>query len=78
MIRVTARVTAKAQAIVQKAFEHLQPKLCHSLHWRGGIETGLAANYLQEQLSLAVSQRAAGKPQDALRSFFTLAVPVLR
>jgi AcrR family transcriptional regulator len=46
--------------------------------WRGGIETGLAAYYLQEQLGLAVSQRAAGKPQDAVRSFFTLAVSVLR
>ena len=46
--------------------------------WRGGIETGSAANYLQEQLGLAVSQRAAGKPQDAVRSFFSLAVSVLR
>jgi TetR/AcrR family transcriptional regulator, copper-responsive repressor len=46
--------------------------------WSGGIATDLAASYLQEQMGLAVSQRAAGKPPEAVRAFLTLSMSVLR
>ncbi len=46
--------------------------------WRGNVATDLAASYLQEQVGLAVSQRAAGKPPEAVRAFLALAVSVLR
>lgn len=46
--------------------------------WSGGIATELAASYMQEQMSLAVSQRAAGKSPQAVRAFLTLAISVLR
>lgn len=46
--------------------------------WRGGIATDLAASYLQEQMGLAVSQRAAGKPPEAVRALLALAISVLR
>jgi len=45
--------------------------------WRGGIATDLAASYLQEQLGMAVTQRAAGKEPDAVRAFLELAMSVL-
>lgn len=46
--------------------------------WRGGIPTELAASYLQEQMALAVSQRAAGKSPEAVRAMLELAISVLR
>ena len=46
--------------------------------WRGGIATDLAASYLQEQMALAVSQRAAGKNPAAVRAMLELAISVLR
>jgi len=46
--------------------------------WGGGIATDLAASYLQEQVALAVSQRAAGKSPDAVRGMLELAIAVLR
>ena len=46
--------------------------------WRGGIATDLAASYLQEQMALAVSRRAAGKPPEAVRALLELAISVLR
>ena len=46
--------------------------------WRGGIATELAASYLQEQIALAVSQRAAGKSPGAVRAMLELAISVLR
>lgn len=46
--------------------------------WRGDVATDLAASYLQEQVGLAVSQRAAGKPPEAVRACLALAVSVLR
>jgi AcrR family transcriptional regulator len=46
--------------------------------WRGGIATDLAASYLQEQMALAVSRRAAGKNPAAVRAMLELAISVLR
>ena len=46
--------------------------------WRGNVATDLAASYLQEQMGLAVSHRAAGKPPAAVRACLALAVSVLR
>lgn len=46
--------------------------------WRGGIETELAASYLQEQMALALSRRARGKPPEAVRAMLELAIAVLR
>ena len=46
--------------------------------WRGGIATELAASYLQEQMGLAVSRRAAGKSPEAVRALLELALSVLR
>lgn len=46
--------------------------------WRGGIAIDLAASYLQEQMGLAVSQRAAGKSSEDVRAFLDLALSVLR
>lgn len=46
--------------------------------WRGGIATELAASYLQEQIALAVSRRAAGKNPEAVRAMLELAISVLR
>lgn len=46
--------------------------------WSSGIATDLAAGYLQEQIGLAVSLRAAGKPPESVRAFLTLAISVLR
>lgn len=46
--------------------------------WRGGVAAELAASYLQEQVALAVSRRAAGKSPEAVRAMLELAVSVLR
>jgi AcrR family transcriptional regulator len=46
--------------------------------WHGGVATDLAANYLQEQMGLAVSQRATGKLSEAVHAFLMLAISVLR
>ena len=46
--------------------------------WRGGIATELAASYLQGQMALAVSRRAAGKSPAAVRAMLELAISVLR
>jgi len=80
-----SRFGPQTQALLAATEAHLQANYVRLFNdaasrgeWRGDIETGFAANFLQEQLGLAVSQRAAGKPQDAIRSFFTLAVSVLR
>jgi AcrR family transcriptional regulator len=74
----TRALLVATDAHLQANYVRLFTDAANRGEWRGGIETGLAANYLQEQLGLAVSQRAAGKPQDAVRSFFSLAVSVLR
>ena len=46
--------------------------------WSGGIAADLAASYLQEQMGLAVGQRATGKRPEAVRAFLALAMSVLR
>ena len=46
--------------------------------WRAGISSELAAVYLQEQMGLAVSRRAAGKSPQAVRALLELALSVLR
>lgn len=46
--------------------------------WRGGIATDLAASYLQEQMGLAVSQRASGRSPEGVRAMLELAISVLR
>ena len=46
--------------------------------WRGGIAADLAACYLQEQIGLAVTQRAGGKSPASVRALLELAVSALR
>jgi len=46
--------------------------------WRGGMAAELAANYLHQQLGLAVTQRATGKSPTSVRALFELALSVLR
>jgi AcrR family transcriptional regulator len=46
--------------------------------WRGGIAVDLAASYLQEQIALAVSRRAAGRSPESVRALLELAISVLR
>lgn len=46
--------------------------------WASPMSTELAAGYLNEQLSLAASQRAAGKASDLVRSWLSLALSGLR
>jgi AcrR family transcriptional regulator len=46
--------------------------------WPGGIAAELAATYLQEQLGLAFTQRAAGKSSESVRELLTLSLSVLQ
>lgn len=45
--------------------------------WRGGVDVHLAAGYLHEQLALAITQRAAGKPVQTVRAWLALALSAL-
>lgn len=46
--------------------------------WKAPMSAELAAGYLNEQLGLAASQRAAGKESDLVRSWLSLALLGLR
>jgi AcrR family transcriptional regulator len=45
--------------------------------WQGAISAELAALYLHEQLGLAVSQRASGKPSEYVHELLELAISAL-
>jgi TetR/AcrR family transcriptional regulator, copper-responsive repressor len=74
----TQALLAAMEAHFQAQYERFFVEAAGRGEWRGGIATDLAASYLQEQIGLAVSQRAAGKPSEAVRAFLALAVSVLR
>jgi len=46
--------------------------------WSGGVAAELAADYLNEQLKLAIIQRTAGKSKESVRELLSLGISVLR
>ena len=74
----TQALLAAMEAHFQAQYARFFTEAAGRGEWRGGIATDLAASYLQEQMGLAVSQRAAGKPPEAVRAFLALAISVLR
>ena len=66
------------EADFQALYERLFIDAAGSGEWHGGIATELAAEFLQEQMALAVSRRASGKGPEAVRSMLELAISVLR
>lgn len=74
----TQALLAAMEAKFQEHFARFFTNAARSGDWRGGIAVGLAASYLQEQISLAVSRRAAGRSAEAVRSLLELAISVLR
>jgi AcrR family transcriptional regulator len=74
----TQALLTAMEAKLQKHYEWFFTEATERGEWRGGIATDLAASYLQEQLGMAVSQRAAGKNPDAVRAFLELAMSALR
>lgn len=73
----TQALLAAKEARIQAQFTKFFTSAAVRGEWPGGIATDLAANYLQEQFSLAVSQRAAGKRPEAVRALLTLAISAL-
>ncbi len=74
----TRALLAATEAYFQAHYARFFTDAAACGEWRGGIAPELAASYLQEQMGLAVSQRAAGKPPEAVRAFLALAISVLR
>ena len=74
----TQALLATKEAHFQAQYARFFADAAASGEWAGGIDADLAANYLQEQMGMAVSQRATGKPPEAVRAFLTLAISVLR
>lgn len=74
----TQTLLAEKEAHLQAQFTKLFNSAAAHGEWPAGIATDLAASYLQEQVGLAVGQRATGKPPEAVRAFLTLALSVLR
>ena len=80
-----SRFGPKTQALLAALEAHFQAHYVRLFHeaadrgkWRAAIATNLAASYLQEQMGLAVSQRAAGKSPASVRALLALAISVLR
>lgn len=46
--------------------------------WSGNIPAELAANYLMEQLGLAITQRAAGRSRETVKELLTLSLSALK
>lgn len=74
----TQALLTAMEAMLQEHYARFFSEAAERGEWRGGIATELAASYLQEQLGLAVSQRAAGKHPESVRAFLELAMSVLR
>lgn len=74
----TQALLAAMEAHFQAHYVRFLADAAGSGEWRGGIATDLAASYLQEQMALAVSRRAAGKSPEAVRAMLELAISVLR
>ncbi|MHA7834575.1 MAG: TetR/AcrR family transcriptional regulator [Algiphilus sp.] len=74
----TQALLAAIEAQFQQHYTRFFADAASRGEWRGGIPIELAARYLQEQMGLAVSQRAAGKPPEEVRAFLELALSVLR
>lgn len=74
----TQALLTAMEAKLQRHYAGLFTEAVERGEWRGGIATDLAASYLQEQLGMALSQRAAGKNPDAVRACLELAMAVLR
>lgn len=74
----TQALLATMEAHFQAVYARFFAEAADRGEWRAGIATELAASYLQEQMGLAVSQRAAGKSPASVRAFLGLAISVLR
>jgi len=74
----TQALLTAMEAAFQEHYARFFTEAAERGEWCGGIATELAASYLQEQLGLAVSQRAAGKHPESVRAFLELAMSVLR
>lgn len=74
----TQSLLAALEAQFQQHYARFFVEAAASGEWRSGIATELAASYLQEQVGLAISQRAAGKSSESVRAFLELAISVFR
>jgi AcrR family transcriptional regulator len=74
----TQALLAAMDAHFQEHFARFFTDAAGSGEWRGDIAIDLAASYLQEQIALAVSRRAAGRSPEAVRAMLELAISVLR
>ena len=85
MLATRSRFGPQTQALLDSIEVHFHAHFARFFNdaacrgeWRGGITTDLAASYLQEQIGLALTQRAAGKNPASVRALFELAVSALR
>jgi AcrR family transcriptional regulator len=85
MLATRSRFGPQTQALLDSIQAHFRAHFARFFNdaarrgeWRGGIATDLAASYLQEQIGLALAQRAAGKSPASIRALFELTVSVLR
>ena len=74
----TKALLTTMEADFQAQYERVFTDAAGRGEWRGGIATELAASYLQEQMAIAVSRRAAGKSPGDVRAMLELAISVLR
>lgn len=74
----TRALLAAMEAHVQTRYARFFADAAGRGEWRGDIATDLVASYLQEQMAMAVGQRAAGKSPKTVRAMLELAITVLR
>jgi AcrR family transcriptional regulator len=72
-----ARLAAVEARILQRYTEFFAGAAAAG-EWRGDIAPELAARYLNEQIGLALSQRASGRSAESVRELLALAISVLR
>ena len=68
---------ANIEAHFLKCYTRFFEQSASSGEWRGGIAPELAADYLNEQLKLAISQRSEGKCKESVKDLLSLGISVL-
>jgi AcrR family transcriptional regulator len=74
---LTQAKIAKIEAHFLECYTRFFKQSASSGEWRGSIAPELAADYLTEQLKLAISQRSAGKSKESVRDLLSLSISVL-
>ena len=74
----TQECIAAIESHILEKYAQFFGKATRSGEWGTGITAELAADYMHEQISLAASQRAAGKNSASVRRLLELAICILR